>query len=104
MSKKQILVFAAVVAVALILITLLVLKIGESKTIEQVKGQHESGLMGIDGVVGVGIGKCKSNEGNFCIKVYLINDSLELKKQIPEQIDGFKVDTEVTGPIEASPK
>jgi len=67
-------------------------------TIEQVKTQYEAELMAIDGVVGVGIGECR---GKPCIKVYLENDSEELKRQIPSQLGGFKVDTEVTGPIEA---
>jgi archaellin len=96
-------VLVAAAIVAILLITSFVLK-NESKTIEQVKEQHESELMGIDGVTGVAIGKCESDENNSCIKVYLVNDSADLKKKIPAHLDGFKVETEVTGPITALPK
>jgi hypothetical protein len=70
-------------------------------TIEQVKERYEDDLMGIKGVVGVAIGRC---EGNPCIKVYLENDSSTARKQIPAQLNGFKVDTEVTGPFKALQK
>jgi len=76
----------------------------DSKTIERVKEQHESELMGIDGVTGVAIGKCESNENNSCIKVYLVNDSADLKKKIPAKLNGFKVEMEVTGQITALPE
>ncbi|BAY38136.1 hypothetical protein NIES2111_24810 [Nostoc sp. NIES-2111] len=72
-----------------------------SQTIEQVKEQYEFDLLRIDGVVGVGISEC---ENEPCIKVYLKNESLNLKKQIPKQLDGFKVDTQVTGSIQAQPQ
>lgn len=72
-----------------------------SPTIEQVKEQYESDLLRIDGVVGVGISEC---EDKPCIKVYLDNESPNLKKQIPKQLDGFKVDTQVTGAIQAQPQ
>ncbi|WP_196510922.1 hypothetical protein [Nostoc sp. NZL] len=72
-----------------------------SQTIEQIKEQYESDLLSIDGVVGVGISEC---EDKPCIKVYLENESPNLKKQIPKQLDGFKVDTQVTGAIQALPQ
>ncbi|MBD2525810.1 hypothetical protein H6G86_26090 [Nostoc sp. FACHB-133] len=68
---------------------------------EQVKDQYESDLLSINGVVGVGISKC---ENKPCIKVYLENESPNLKNQIPKQLDGFKVDTQVTGAIQAQPQ
>ncbi|MFS0517244.1 hypothetical protein ACEYW6_21355 [Nostoc sp. UIC 10607] len=72
-----------------------------SQTIEQIKEQYESDLLSIDGVVGVGISEC---EDKPCIKVYLENESPNLKKQIPKQLDGFKVDIQVTGAIQALPQ
>ncbi|MBD2564814.1 hypothetical protein H6G95_30375 [Nostoc linckia FACHB-391] len=72
-----------------------------SQTIEQIKEQYESDLLSIDGVVGVGIGEC---EDKPCIKVYLENESPNFKKQIPKQLDGFKVDAQVTGAIQALPQ
>ncbi|WP_199326327.1 hypothetical protein [Nostoc parmelioides] len=72
-----------------------------SPNIEQVKEQYESDLLRINGVVGVGISEC---EDKPCIKVYLNNESPNLKRQIPKQLDGFKVDTQVTGTIQAQPQ
>ena len=65
--------------------------------IEDVKAQYESSLMNIPGVVGVGIGECDKTP---CIKVYLEKETLE-SKSIPKQLEGFKVDIEITGPLEA---
>ena len=69
--------------------------------IELVKEQHESELMAVEGVVGVGIGEC---QGKPCIEVYLANESPNVKKQIPARLGGFKVNTKVTGNIEALPQ
>jgi hypothetical protein len=66
-------------------------------SIEDVKARYESSLMNIPGVVGVGIGECDKVP---CIKVYLEKETLE-SKSIPKQLEGFKVDVEVAGPIEA---
>ncbi|MEH2309075.1 hypothetical protein [Nostoc sp.] len=71
------------------------------QTIEQVKEQYESDLLRINGVVGVGISEC---EDKPCIKVYLENESLNVQKQIPKQLNGFKVDTQVMGSIQAQPQ
>ncbi|MBU7585890.1 MAG: hypothetical protein KAF91_23940 [Nostoc sp. TH1S01] len=112
MINKSIFVFLAIVLTGLLFLplftvnqdkqTLLVSRsLSISTTIEQVKEQYESDLLRIDGVVGVGISEC---EDKPCIKVYLDNESPNLKKQIPKQLDGFKVDTQVTGTIEAQPQ
>jgi hypothetical protein len=103
MSKRAILLGLAVIAVAaVVLITYLVLQREEQHlTIEQVKERHETELMAIEGVVGVGIGEC---EGEPCVKVLLENDSPDLKRQIPTQLDGYPVDTEVVGSLEALPE
>lgn len=70
-------------------------------TIQLVKERYESELMAVEGVVGVGISQC---EGKACLKVFLANKSPSLQAQIPTRLDGFRVDTEVTGKIEALPK
>ena len=69
--------------------------------IEVVKEQHESELMAVEGVVGIGISRCEEKP---CIEVYLANESPNLRKQIPTRLDRFKVDTKVTGNIEALPQ
>ena len=68
------------------------------KTIEQVKEQYEAELMRIEGVVGVGIGEC---DGEPCIKVYLEKEIHSML--FPIEIEGFKVDYEMTGPLVALP-
>lgn len=66
-------------------------------SIEDVKVRYESSLMNTPGVVGVGIGECGSKP---CIKVFLEKETPE-SKNIPKQLEGFKVDAEVTGPFRA---
>uniref|UniRef100_A0A7V1EJ79 Uncharacterized protein n=1 Tax=candidate division WOR-3 bacterium TaxID=2052148 RepID=A0A7V1EJ79_UNCW3 len=59
--------------------------------------------MNIPGVVGVGIGECDSDELVVllpCIKVYLEKETPE-SKRIPKKLEGYKVDVEIIGPIEA---
>lgn len=69
-----------------------------SKDIETVRKQYESQLMSISGVIGVGIGEC---EKQVCLKIWVKERTPELEKQIPTQLEGFKVDIEVSGPIES---
>ncbi len=72
-----------------------------SDDIMAVQEQYESQLMSIPGVVGVGIGEC---EGQPCLKVLVEEESPELERQIPKQLEGFKVDIEVTGALKTQPK
>jgi hypothetical protein len=57
--------------------------------------------MNLRGVVGVGVGECDRQP---CLKVFVEERTPELEDQIPEQIEGFKVDIEVSGPVEILPK
>jgi uncharacterized protein YpmS len=109
MDKKIIFIFLAIALASLLFLPFFSLNqekqalflsssLSISQTIEQIKERYESDLLNINGVVGVGISKC---EDNPCIKVYLENESPNLKQQIPKQLEGFKVDTQVTGAIEA---
>ena len=72
-----------------------------SDDIAVVKERQESKLMSIPGVAGVGIGEC---EAKPCLKVYVAQKTVELERQIPQQVEGYKVDIEATGPIEAKPR
>lgn len=112
MDKRLIFIFIVIVLASLLFLPLFTVNqdkqplflsnsLSISPTIEQVKEQYESDLLRINGVVGVGISKCEEKP---CIKVYLENESPNLKKQIPKQLDGFKVDTQVTGAIQAQPQ
>lgn len=112
MEKKITFIFLSIALAGLLFIPLFTLNqqqqhlflftsLSINQTIEQVKQKYESDLLSIDGVVGVGISECNDKP---CIKVYLENESPNLKQQIPKQLDGFKVDTQVTGTIEALPQ
>jgi hypothetical protein len=65
-----------------------------------IQDQYESQIMSLPGVVGVGIGECDREP---CLKVFVTEITSELENQIPQELDGVKVDIVVTGPIEALP-
>lgn len=67
--------------------------------IDDVKNRHESKLLSIDGVTGVGIGRSK--KGALCIKVYVKNKTEEIDKSIPKNIEGFDVEIEDLGEVVA---
>lgn len=72
-----------------------------AKTIEQVMQEHTRELMAIEGVVGVGQGLC---DGKDCIKVFVAQESDELRQKIPSQIEGYPVEIVASGPFKATPK
>jgi hypothetical protein len=65
--------------------------------IGRAKAKHEQTLMAIDGVEGVGIGR--DGLGNDAIKVYLRDSGV--KARLPKDLDGYPVETEVTGIVDA---
>ena len=69
--------------------------------IEAVKRRHEAWLLNLPNVVGVGIGECDAAP---CIKLYVEQKTPELERRIPEQLEGFKVDIEVSGPFQIQPQ
>ena len=72
-----------------------------SKTIEQVLKEHTEELMSLPGVVGIAQSLCDDKD---CIKVYVAQMSPELEQKIPDTLDGYQVDVEVTGEFKALPK
>lgn len=68
-----------------------------SDSIMAVKERHEAWLLSLPGVVGVGVGDC---DGQPCVKVYSDERTPELERRIPKQLDGFKTDVQMSGPIE----
>ncbi len=68
------------------------------KSIEQVLQEHTDSLMALPGVVGTAQGLC--SEGP-CIRVYVVEATQDLLKQIPEEIEGYTVDVQQTGEIKA---
>ena len=69
--------------------------------IEEVLKDHTQELMSLPGVVGTGQSLC---DGQPCIKVYVVNKTPELAKQIPKTLEGYPVVIEETGEIRAFPK
>jgi len=68
------------------------------KTIEQVLKEHTASLMALSGVVGTGQGLCSDEP---CIRVFVVEATEELLKQIPGEIEGYTVDVQQTGEIKA---
>jgi hypothetical protein len=67
-----------------------------SKTIEEVLATHTDSLMALPGVVGTAIGLCDDRQ---CIRVFLADSSAEARREVPEEIEGYPVKVDVTGPI-----
>lgn len=65
-------------------------------TIQEVKDARTEEWMGLPGVVGVGIGRCEEED---CIRVLLSRPSPEAEEAIPERVEGYLVELEVTGPV-----
>ena len=71
------------------------------KSIGEVLKEHTDRLMSLPGVVGTAQGLCL---GKPCIKVFVIQKTLELEQKIPEILDGYAVSIEETGKIRALPE
>ena len=72
-----------------------------SKALLEVLKEHTNELMSIPGVVGVAQGLCDKKP---CIKVYVVEMTSALDKQIPKNLNGFAVSVEETGEIKARPE
>ena len=76
-------------------------EIGENmsgKTIEQVLGENTGRWLKLDDVVGVAIGML---EDEPCIRVLVGSDADKVRKQIPDNVEGYPVVVEVTGTLKA---
>ncbi|MGR8997952.1 MAG: hypothetical protein ACU88J_02760 [Gammaproteobacteria bacterium] len=69
--------------------------------IEATLKAHTDALMAMPGVVGVGQGLIGVTP---CIKVFVVEKSSALQKQIPKALDGHPVIVEQTGEFRALPK
>ena len=67
-------------------------------SIEAVQRAHTDSLMRIPGVVGTAIGLCDESP---CIKVLVVRATPELRKAIPDTIDGYRVVLDETGTVRA---
>ena len=69
--------------------------------IKRVMDDHVDELMSIPGVVGVAIGELE--DGRPCIQILVVRAGDKLNKQIPNKLDGFPVEIQVTGTIRGLP-
>ena len=75
-------------------------KMTESRLNDVLKEQTKE-LMSFPGVVGTALGAC---EGRPCSNVYVVQRTPELDRKIFNQLAGYPVQIEETGPMEALPK
>ena len=66
--------------------------------IKEVLKRHTNELMSVPGVVGVAEGEF---QGIPCIKVFVMDKTQELLRQIPETIEGFLLQIEESGEFRA---
>jgi hypothetical protein len=70
----------------------------KQKPIGDVLKQFTDSLLAIKGVVGVGQGLCDEKP---CIKVFIIEDSKEIRSKIPSSLGGYVVSVEASGEFKA---
>lgn len=68
------------------------------RPIEHVQRAHTDSLMRLPGVVGTAIGLC---DGTPCIKVLVVRATPELRRAIPDSLEGYRVELDETGVIRA---
>jgi hypothetical protein len=61
------------------------------------KRNHEAQWLGIDGVVAVGISQ--PDGGTPVIVVSVEADTIDIRRAIPDEVDGVPIQIRVTGPI-----
>lgn len=71
------------------------------QSIEEVLTAHTDSLMDIRGVEGVGQAICDETP---CIRIYASERTPEIKSEVPDTIEGYAVDVEVTGRIDPRPE
>ena len=70
--------------------------IPDSSKLKEVKEKHESRLLSMPGVVGVGIGQ-KGGGGQSCIRIYVDRKDEDIVRRLPKRIKGFPTDVVEVG-------
>jgi hypothetical protein len=65
-----------------------------ARPIEAVLATHTDSLMSVPGVIGTAQGSC---DGEPCIKVFITRQTPELRRRIPDRLEGYAVQLETTG-------
>jgi len=68
------------------------------RAIETVLADHTDRLVAVEGVVGVAVGKCR---GRPCIRVFVVEETPELRLRIPRSLEGYPVEVQQTGEFRA---
>ena len=68
-------------------------------SIQEVKKQHETRLLGLPGVVSVGIGL--DQNGQTAIIIGLDGSNPDIEAELPATLDGYPVSVKNVGPIKA---
>ena len=68
------------------------------RSIQEVLKSHTDELMAVSGVVGVAEGESR---GRPCIRVFVIDRNSKLLKQIPDSIEGYRLQVEQSGKFRA---
>ena len=64
------------------------------KSLEEVLQDHTDGHQAMPGVVGTAQGLC---DGEPCIKVFVVERSVELLRRLPTELEGYTVNIQETG-------
>ena len=67
-------------------------------SVADVKRRHESRLMKMRGVIGVGIGQ---RDGKECIRIYVKEESPRILAALPQSLEEVPVEVVVTGTFKA---
>ena len=67
-------------------------------SVAEVKRRHESRLMKMRGVVGVGIGR---KDGRDCIRIYVEKENPSVLAALPQALDEIPVEIVVAGTFKA---
>ena len=70
-----------------------------SPTIQEVKAKHSDRLLAMPGVVSVGIGR--NPDGTTVIIVGLDGPRPDTVERLPQELEGYPVRVEITGPVRA---
>lgn len=65
------------------------------------QARTESALLAVPGVVAMGIGRAAANPEQVVFRVFVEEASTDIERAIPSSLDGFPVETVVSGPLRA---
>ena len=95
--RKMVMKCGLLILVCLVLVIAVTI-LSVAMTIEEALKKHTEELLAIPGVVGTGQGLC---DGMPCIKILVVERTPKIEQRIPDTVEGYRVQVEVTGRIRA---